>query len=223
MHENFPRRFAAGAFIAAAAMLWLGWALLPTKIGKFLEPGDFANIGEHLHLWLWLYRVHLFGMVMTAVAVVALAALFADRPARVMIWPGAAVVTAGMIVGAVAAAFYYHHGVWGAIELADQPADAIGRFLETIRFDTEYITCLTRFGRVFSGLGLVLIGAGLLYARALPRWVGLLAVLIGVAAMAITMIWPDELAWYLPVFHVFALWLLATGVALILSPIRSGE
>lgn len=223
MHENFPRRFTAGAFIAAALLLWLGWALLPTKIGKFLAPDDFANIGEHLHLWLWLYRVHLFGMVMTAVAVVALAALLADRPARVMIWPGAAVVTAGMIVGAVGAAFYYHHGVWGAIELADQPAEAIDRFIETIRFDTEYITCLTRFGRVFSGLGLVLIGAGLLHARALPRWVGLLAAAIGLAAMAITMIWPDELTWYLPVFHVFALWLLATGIVLFADPVRGGE
>lgn len=214
MRENFPRRFTAGAFVAAAGMLWLGWMLLPVKLGTFLETGDFAAIGERLHVWLWLYRVHLFGMVLTAVAVVALAALLAERPARVMIWPGAAIVAAGMIVGAVGAAFYYHHGVWGAIELADAPADKVAGFLETIRFDTEYITCLVRFGRVFSGLGLVLVGAGLLSSGALSSWVGYGAVLIGLAAMAITMGWPDHLSWYLPVFHALALWLLATGVVL---------
>jgi hypothetical protein len=214
MQDNFPRRFTAGAFAAAAAMLWLGWMLLPTKLGTYFEPSDFAEIGEQLHLWLWLYRVHLFGMVMTAVAVVALAALLADRPARVMIWPGAAIVVAGMIVGAVGAAFYYHHGVWGAIHLDGKPADEIAAFVETIRFDTEYITCLTRFSRVFSGLGLVLIGAGLIYAGALPKWLGGLAILIGLAAMTITMGWPDHLDWYLPVFHALAAWLLAMGAML---------
>jgi hypothetical protein len=218
MHENFPRRFTAGAFVAAAVMLWLGWMLLPVKLGTFLEPDDFVKIGEQLHLWLWLYRVHLFGMVMTAVAVVALGALVADRPARVMVWPGAAIVAAGMIVGAVGGAFYYHHGVWGAIHLADASADEVAAFIETIRFDTEYITCLTRFSRVFSGLGLVLVGAGLLYAGAVPKWVGGFAVLIGLAAMTITMGWPDQLDWYQPVFHALAAWLLATGVVLWMEP-----
>jgi hypothetical protein len=218
MHENFPRRFTAGAFVAAAVMLWLGWMLLPVKLGTFLEPDDFVKIGEQLHLWLWLYRVHLFGMVMTAVAVVALGALVADRPARVMVWPGAAIVAAGMIVGAVGGAFYYHHGVWGAIHLADASADEVAAFIETIRFDTEYITCLTRFSRVFSGLGLVLVGAGLLYAGAVPKWVGGFAILIGLAAMTITMGWPDQLDWYQPVFHALAAWLLATGVVLWMEP-----
>ena len=218
MHENFPRRFTAGAFVAAAVMLWLGWMLLPVRLGTFLDPGDFAAIGARLHLWLWLYRVHLFGMVMTAVAAVALGALVADRPARVMVWPGAAIVVAGMIVGAVGAAFYYHHGVWGAINLADQPADEIAAFVETIRFDTEYITCLTRFSRVFSGLGLVLIGGGLIYVGVLPKWVGACGILIGLAAMTITMGWPDNLDWYQPVFHALAAWLLATGVVLWIEP-----
>lgn len=218
MHENFPRRFTAGTFIAAAVMLWLGWMLLPTKLGTFLEPGDFAAISEQLHLWLWLYRVHLFGMVMTAVAVVALGGLLADRPARVMVWPGAAIVAAGMIVGAVGAAFYYHHGVWGAINLADKPPGDVAEFVERIRFDTEYITCLTRFSRVFSGLGLVLVGAGLIHAGAVPKWLGGFAILIGLAAMTITMGWPDNLSWYQPVFHALAAWLLFMGLALWIGP-----
>lgn len=218
MHEQFPRRFAAGAFIAAALMFWLGWALLPAKIGTFFEPGDFARIGEHLHLWLWLYRVHLFGIVMTAVAVVALGAVLSDRPARVLLWPGMAVIAAGMIVGALGVAFYYHHGVWGAIELKSQTEEAM--FIETIRFDTEYVTCLTRFGRVFSGLGLVLFGAGLIHAQAMPKWVGASGALIGLAAMTVTMGWPDHMSWYAPVCHLFALWQLATGIVLIVLPIR---
>ena len=35
-------------------------------------------------------------------------------------------------------------------------------FVESLRVSTEYVTCLVRFGRVFSGLGFVVLGLGLL-------------------------------------------------------------
>ena len=35
MKHNFETRFTGGAFMAAALMLWLGWALLPVRIGAY--------------------------------------------------------------------------------------------------------------------------------------------------------------------------------------------
>ena len=33
-----------GLFLAAAAMLWLGWAFLPVRIGAFFQPNDFGAV-----------------------------------------------------------------------------------------------------------------------------------------------------------------------------------
>jgi hypothetical protein len=211
MKTDFASRFTGGAFLAAALMLWLGWFLLPVRIGTYFEPGVFGRIHDHFHFWIWMYRIHLFGMIVTVIALFALAALIAGSPARVLIWPGAAVASSGMVVGALAAAFYYHHGAWGSMKLADASPPAAQAFVDALLVDTEYITCLTRFGRVFGGLGLVLLAWGMLRFRLLPACCGYGAGIIGLSAMALTMGLPDRLWLYLPVFHALAVWLLVTG------------
>src|SRR5262245_34438741 len=219
MIQDTHRRFTGVLFIAAAAMLWLGWVLLPVKPGSHYEGGEFALIHEQFHLWIWLYRVHLFGMVTTAMALAALAASLTDSPARVVVWAGVTPAVAGMIVGALGAAFYYHHGAWGALQLAGKPSEQAKLFADSLLIDTEYVTCLVRFGRVFTGLGMVTLAGGLLAWRVLPAWVGVTAGLIGLAAMAITMGKPDQLHLFMPVFHCFSAWLAATGVAVLLRGI----
>jgi hypothetical protein len=219
MERNFATEVTGWFFLAAAGMLWGGWVLLHRRVGMFFETDDFVAIRPRLRLWLWMYRVHLFGMVISALAVVALAALVADRPARVLIWPGAAVAVAGLIVGAVGSAFYYHFGVWGTLEVGDKSPDAIRGFIDSLRLATHYVTCLVRFGRVFTGLGLTVLALGLLNWPLLPWWVGAGAAVIGVAAMGLTMALPDNWALYTPVFHLQALWLAATGAVLLLSGI----
>jgi hypothetical protein len=70
-------RFAAdvtgGLFLAGAGLSWLGWVLLPVRIGPFLEAGDFLAIRGVFRRWIWLYRMHLFGHLVSAMAFVALA------------------------------------------------------------------------------------------------------------------------------------------------------
>jgi hypothetical protein len=203
-------------FLAGALMFWGGAVLLPRRVGMFFRSDDFPAIGAHLHLWLWIYRVHLFGMVVSALALAALAALTTNRPAvRVLVWPGAAVAVAGLSVGAVGSAFYYHFGVWGALETRKGPS-AAHDLVESLHLPTHYVTCLVRFGRVFCGLGLTVLAVGLLHGDFLPWWIGASAAGLGVAAMALTMLWPDNWALYTPVFHLQALWLAATGAYLLL-------
>lgn len=220
--RDFSTTFVAGAFLTAAVLLWGGWLLLPVKIGTYFQPDDFARVGERFHVWIWMYRLHLFGMVISAIALVALASLVTERAARVLIWPGAAIATAGLIVGAVGAAFYYHHGAWGALELRGQSADAAARFVEALRVDTEYVTCLVRFGRVFSGLGLVLVGSGLIQGRLLAGWLGWCAAGLGLAGMGVTMLLPDRMELYMPVFHAGAAWLAGTGVVTLRRGLDAG-
>jgi hypothetical protein len=167
--------------------------------------------------------VHLFGMIVAVMALVALAALVADSPARILVWPAVAVASSGLVVGALAAAFYYHHGAWGSMQLAGKSAEQAQAFVEALRVDTEYVTCLTRFGRVFSGLGLVVLAWGLGRFQLLPAWNGLVAGLIGLGAMALTMALPDQLSYYLPIFHAFSLWMLATGVMIFRNQFNIAE
>jgi hypothetical protein len=200
-------------FVAAALMLWLGWALLPVKIGTFFEPGDFAAVDQRLYLWIWLYRLHIFGLITTVIALAALAAVATESARRVWIWPGVAVAVTGIAVGAVGSAFYYHFGAWGAIALDGQPAANAAALVESLRVPPEYVTCLVRFGRVFLGLGLTVLAVGLWAGAGVRRWLAASAAALGVAAMAVTMAFPDALELYRPIFHLNALWLLATGAA----------
>ena len=215
--RDFSTRFTAWSFVAAAIMFWGGWMLMPTHIGTFFEPDDFARVHESFDLWIWTFRFHLFGMIVTAIALVALASLLTNSEARVVVWPGAAVATAGMVVGALGAAFYYHHGAWGALDMNGKSTVEIREFVDALRINTEYVTCLVRFSRVFSGLGLLVLGFGLIKWKIVPIWIGWGAVAIGLAAMALTMLLPDQMSLYMPVFHVKSLWLLVTGLVILRS------
>ncbi len=216
--DPFADRFTGGAFIASAGMLWLGWQLLPVKLGDFFEPGDFALIYERFRPWIWLYRVHLFGLIVGVIALVALASRAVEHRARVLVWPGAAVASAGILVAALAAAFYYHFGAWGSLDMHGRSAGEVEAFVASLRLDTEYVTCLVRFGRVFTGLGLLVLGWGLIRWGLVPAWAGVWAILHGLAAMSVTMFWPDDLWLYTPLFHENALWLAVMGVLLWRGP-----
>src|SRR5919108_668207 len=113
---------------------------------------------------------------------VAGAARRATPPAvRILVWPGVAVAVAGLIVGAVGSAFYYHFGVWGALETR-KSAHAAQSLVESLHLPTHYVTCLVRFGRVFCGLGLTVLAVGLLRGEVLPWWVGGGGAALGVSA-----------------------------------------
>jgi len=197
--------------IAAAAMLWVGWTLLPVRIGTFFRWDDFPRVHRRLHVWIWLFRVHLFGHLMAVMGLVALAALLSESPMRIVLWPGVTVCVGGLFVAGLAQAFYYHFGAWGAVDMDGKTEDERKELVAKLWVTTEYITCLVRFGRVFFGLGQVVLAAGLLYGGLLPSWLGITAAILGVAAMALTLGLPDSLDLYRSIFHLNAAWLAAVG------------
>lgn len=220
MTQNSSTRITGWGFIASAIILWLGWMLLPVRIGTFFQPGDFAAVYDQFHFWIWTFRIHLFGIVAAVASLVALGSVLTESEARILVWPGVAVSVVGLMIRACGEAFYYHFGAWGALDMHGKSAETIGEFVASLRISTEYVTCPIRFGRVFGGFGLLLLGCGLLKWKVLPSWAGGIAAFIGGAAMAITMGLPDELDLYLPIFHLHALWLAAVGAVTLWSGIR---
>jgi hypothetical protein len=203
-----------GLFIAAASMLWIGWILLPAKIGAYFVPPDFAAVGTNRRLWIWLYRLHLFGYVVALMAFIALATLLAGSAGRIIVWPATGVVGAGLIMAALAGAFYYHFGAWGSLDMEGKDDATIQGFVASLRVSTEYVTCVVRFGRVFFGVGQVVLMVGLLLSEpAWPIWLVGAGGLLGLVGAALTMGLPDDLNLYQPVFHLNALWLAAMGIA----------
>lgn len=141
-----------GLFLAAAAMFWLGWALLPVRIGAFFQPNDFGAVHARLRLWIWLFRLHLFGHIVAVMAFVALVVSLSGLSGAPLVAPAVAVLCVGLIVIALAAAFYYHFAAWGALDMQGKEDEAVRSLVRSLRVPTEYVTCLTRVGRVFSAL-----------------------------------------------------------------------
>ena len=69
---------------------------------------------------------------------------------------------------------------------------------------------------VFFGLGQMVFGLAIvLAARIMPRWLGSLAVSLGIAAMALTMALPDDLHLYTPIFYLNSVWFVMCGLQLL--------
>ncbi|HEY8241659.1 MAG TPA: hypothetical protein VIH35_09440 [Kiritimatiellia bacterium] len=214
MKNDFAARVAGWFFILSGALFWGGWMLVPEHTGQYFQPDIFPAIHKHLAYWISMYRMHLFGVVLSVLAVAALGSLVAESPARVLVWPGATVMAGGMFVTAVAGAFYYHFGAWGGLVYGEKTLAERQALVDSLLLQSEYLACLTRFGHVFSGLGLLVLAWGLMRWKLVPKYLGVWAAAMGVLAMGITMAMPEYPVLYAPVFHAFPFWMIAMGVTI---------
>lgn len=213
--KDFETNFTGWAFIFAAILLWFGWALSPHHIGEYIVASDFEAIGKDVWYWIWMYRFHIFGWVTMAIAVFALVSITARKPYRVVILPGAGMLIVGTFTLAIASAYFYNYGAWGVGQTAGKSASEIKEFVDNILFTNQYVTCFIRFGRIFSGVGLVLLGFGFVKWKIVGTWLGWFTAILGVVAMGIILAIPNNFEIYKPIFHVKAIWLLAMGVVIL--------
>lgn len=223
MIKDFETKFTGWAFIVAALLLWGGWALSPHHVGEYFEAADFTSISENVWYWIWMYRIHIFGWVTMAIAMFALVATTARKPYRVLILPGAGMVIVGTFTIAIAAAYYYNYGAWGVGQTAGKSPAEIQAFMDSILYTNQYVTCFVRFGRIFSGVGLVLLGAGLIKWKIVSAWLGWFTTILGLVAMGIILSIPDNFEVYKPIFHVKVLWLVAMGVTFLRQGVNLTE
>ena len=197
-------------------MLWLGYMLSPYHLEEYIKIEDFSSVGENVWTWIWMFRVHIFGWVIMGAALFALAALTAQKPYRVYTLSGIGVTIVGTFTIALGAAFYYSYGAWGVGEIDGNTAAENEVFIDRLMFTNQYASCLIRFGRIFSGVGLLLLGFALVKWKIVPRWLGAIAVLFGLTAMCIILFFFDtNFELYKPLFHVKVLWLVLMGVTLL--------
>lgn len=220
IQKNFETRFTGWAFIMAAILLWFGWALSPHHIGEYIVASDFEAIGESVWTWIWIYRIHIFGWITMGISLFALVAATARKPYRVVILPGAGMVIIGTFTLAIANAYFYNFGAWGVGETAGKTAMEIEVFIYDILYTNQFVTCFIRFGRVFSGVGLVLLGFAFIKWHMVSKLLGWFTALLGLAAMVVIMGIPDNFQIYKPLFHVKVVWLVAMGAVILKNGIN---
>ena len=223
MIKDFETKFTGWSFLAAALMLWGGWALSPHHIGEYLVASDFTSVNENLWYWIWMYRIHIFGWVTMGIAIFALTAILGKKPYRILILPGAGMIIVGTFTLAIAAAFYYNYGAWGIGQTAGKSAAEIQEFVSGTLFTNQYVTCFVRFGRIFSGVGFVLLGLGFVKWKIVSTWLGWFTVLFGLVAMGIILGIPENYEIYKPLFHIKALWLAIMGGTILLKGLNLSE
>jgi hypothetical protein len=173
--------------------------------------------------WIWMFRIHIFGWVTMGIAIFALSAITAKSPHRILTLPGAGMIIAGTFTLAIASAFYYNFGAWGIGQTAGKSTAEIQEFMAGTLFTNQYVTCFLRFGRIFSGVGLVLLGAGFIKWNIVDRWLGWFTVLLGLTAMGVILAIPEYYEVYKPIFHIKAIWLAVMGVVILLKGINLPE
>ncbi|MFC4267290.1 hypothetical protein [Polaribacter marinivivus] len=220
MKKSFETSFTGWAFVLAAILLWFGWVLSPHHIGEYIVASDFTKIGDSVWFWIWMYRFHIFGWVTMGISMFALLSIITNRPYRTVVLPGIGMIIVGTFTLAIANAFYYNFGAWGVGKTAGLSAAEIQEFIDDILFTNQYVTCFIRFGRIFSGVGFVLLGAAFLKWNLVSKWLGWFTVLFGLAAMGIILGIPDNFEIYKPLFHVKVLWLLVMGITLLTKGIN---
>jgi hypothetical protein len=223
MKKDLETNIIGALLIVGAVFLLLGWVLLPHHLGEYFVAEDFAAVNEKFWTWIWLYRMHIFGWVIMGAGLMGFAVITVKKPFRTMVSPGAGVLIIGTFISALSAAFYYSYGAWGIGMTMDKSPEEVQSFLDNVLFITHYITCLARFGKVFSGAGLVMLGIGLIKWKVMDNWFSIFTVLLGLTAMGIVMLIPVNYEIYKPVFYVKVLWLIAMGALIMKKGVNLSE
>ena len=220
MKKDFETKVIGWAFITAAILLWGGWFFSPHHLGEYIVASDFEAVNQNLWTWIWLYRMHIFGWVIMGIAMFALTSIATKKPYRVLIYPGTGMVIVGTFTLAIAAAFYYTFGAWGIGKTVGKSPEEVQEIMDGLQFINHYVTCFVRFGRVFSGVGLVILGAAFVKWNIVSKALGWLTIIMGIVTMGIIMGIPDHFEIYQPMFHVKVVWLVLMGLTLLTKGIN---
>ncbi len=223
MKNDLETKFTGWSFIAAAVLLWGGWAFSPHHLGEYIVAEDFTEVSKSVWTWIWMFRIHIFGWVTMAIALFSMSSYLSVKPYRAILFPGIGMIIVGTFVLAIGTAFYYNFGAWGVGKTIGKSPQEIQEFIDGILFTNQYVTYFIRFGRIFSGVGLVLLGTAFIKWNIIAKWLGWFTAILGFVAMAIILAIPDNFEVYKPIFHIKSLWLLVMGIYFLTKGVHVSE
>jgi len=212
---NFQTKFSAFSFMGSGLAIVVCWALLPVHIHSYFVSEDFIAIKAVFYPWVWLFRFFFCGWILAAMALFSVQHLSQDPAAKMLLQSGAAGCLIGITSISLGQAFYYHFGALGAYEYVAQGTQALEVLIANLQLDSEFVTCFVRFGRAFYGFGLIFFSWGLLKSKLVPRFISIFGLIIGVGSMGITMLFPNEMNGWVPVFYANGIWLVCLGFSLL--------
>jgi hypothetical protein len=211
--SNGYTRFTGIALILGGILPIVGVAIRPLLVEQnfHFQLADFDAITVHRGIWIVSYQVMVFGLFVRLAGLVALGSLHTHTLARTVVWPGVAIVLAAIVVNGISAGYYMHMGFWGADQLKAATDAAKAAFLGNIRPGSELMICLERMAKMFFSLGLTVLGVGLALGRVIPRWLGVVGAVIGMAGMMALFAMPFSRTVFIPFDIAIATWLVVLG------------
>ena len=158
-----------------------------------------------------------------AIAMFSFTSLVAKKPYGSIIMSGGGVVIAGTFIIAIATAFYYGFGTWGIGQTDGMTENEIQLFVKDLMPLNHYVTCFLRFGRVFSGAGLLLMGIVMVKWNLVNPIVNWFTALLGLVVLCVILFIPDCFDSYKPIFHIKVLWLLSMGISILKDGLNISE
>ena len=211
--SNGYTRFTGIALILGGILPVIGMAIRPLLVEQNFnfQLADFDAITAHRVIWIVSYQVMVFGLFVRLAGLVALGSLHTHTLARTVVWPGVAIALAAIVINGISAGYYMHMGFWGADQLKAATDAAKAAFLGNIRPGSELMICLERMAKMFFSLGLTVLGVGLALGRVIPRWLGVVGAVIGMAGMMAMFAMPFSQTVFIPFDIAIATWLVVLG------------
>ncbi len=211
--SNGYTRFTGIALILGGILPVVGMAIRPLLVEQNFnfQLADLETITAHRLIWILSYQVMVFGLFVRLAGLVALGSLHTHTLARTVVWPGMAIALAAIVINGISAGYYMHMGFWGADQLKGATDAAKAAFLGNIRPGSELMICLERMAKMFFSLGLTVLGVGLALGRVIPRWLGVVGAVIGMAGMMALFAMPFSRTVFIPFDIAIATWLVVLG------------
>ena len=177
--------------IAGCVLFWIG-AFLPIADKKgtivYLLPlrEQVAVAGDNVAMWQWATALFIAGAIMVVFGLTILTAVLRDAGERIFSHLGLAAVSMGAIYWVIFTAFRGGAGIWAAQEMAQSGTSVT--LYEGLSAGAQWLFLTYTMLTI---LGFTAYGAALLQARLLPAWVGWVAIVYGIAELAMLLLTGD--------------------------------
>lgn len=220
MNTNFNFRFVALSLMIGGLFVFIGYMIMPVHVVLNFNLEMLQKITNNLELWIRSFQIVVFGFFIRIIGLVGLSALYHDSHAKPVLFSGVMVCSLALLVSGLAEGYYMHTGGWAQWKMTQIPVDQYPSMIASLEITNEWVSCIKRFGRMFLHLGLTFVGWGILRAEFLPKWLGTLTMLIGIAGICLLMVLTENPDSYLPMDHVVTCWFLLTGILVFRKSMR---